>query len=145
MSEIPTYWYEQFVFMKEDRDELKERLISAQDALSAALLVVEALKAQLKQQQIVYEREIGEWAGDRDALKAELTTVNDTIHRTWRSWVGRDYQHLPLNDAVGAIVMSLTEDRETLKADAKVMAEALLEAHVKTWILADAINIAGKY
>lgn len=49
-----------------------------------------------------------------------------------------------IKDADGQLE-TFADEVESLKADCKLMANALLEAHVKTWIRAEAVNVAGKY
>lgn len=38
-----------------------------------------------------------------DVLERELAEAKAVIHETYRAWVGRDYMHLPLPEAVGAV------------------------------------------
>jgi hypothetical protein len=69
---------------------------------------------------------------------AELETERNKIYK---AFVGRDGMHMSLYDALAEIFKSYWE----LETDCTAMAEALLEAHVKTWIKANAITIAAKY
>lgn len=39
-----------------------------------------------------------------DRLNGELSEVRAEIERIYKTWCGRDYMHLPLSEAVGAVM-----------------------------------------
>lgn len=61
-------------------------------------------------------------------IETELAAEKAVIHETYRAWLGRDYQHLPLPEAVGTMRANLEAERDAARAQVTTLREALEDA-----------------
>lgn len=79
--------------------------------------------------------------------------MNEAFEKWWSETVSRGYETKKLDEMYKVVTQAAFSAGQAesaariaeLETDCTAMAEALLEAHVKTWIKANAITIAAKY
>jgi hypothetical protein len=57
----------------------------------------------------------------KPAATSQIASLQSQIDATYKQWTGRDFMHLPLPDAVGAVVSELRDKNDALQAQVEAL------------------------